>query len=84
MVHLENSLTTLTLRCFILINLEYFNLSYFNTSLEIRTVLYRDSMSCYLSEVVFDDMIIWFRLALQINCKASLFTSYNSCKFDRH
>ena len=25
-----------------------------------------------------------FRLALQINCNASLFISYNSCKFDRH
>lgn len=26
----------------------------------------------------------WFRLALQINRNASLFISYDSCKFDRH
>ena len=25
-----------------------------------------------------------FRLAVQISCNASLFISYNSCKFDRH
>ena len=25
-----------------------------------------------------------FRLAMEINCNASLFISYNSCKLDRH
>ena len=28
-------------------------------------------------------LLLWFRLALQINCNASFFISYNSCKFDR-
>ena len=34
--------------------------------------------------IIINYIFYWFRLALQINCNASLFISYNSCKFDRY